>query len=34
MTYFWLFSFRGGKIIRLESVRDETSALQAAGLSE
>jgi ketosteroid isomerase-like protein len=34
MTYFWLFSFRGDKIIRLESVRDEASALQAAGRSE
>jgi ketosteroid isomerase-like protein len=34
MTYFWLFSLRGGKIIRLESVRDEASALEAMGLSE
>jgi len=34
MTYFWLFSLRAGKIIRLESVRDEASALEAAGLRE
>ena len=34
MTYFWILTFRGGKIIRLESVRDETQALEAAGLSE
>ena len=34
MTYFWLFSLRGRKIIRLESVRDEASVLEALGLSE
>ena len=34
MTYFWIFSFRGGRIIRLESVRDEAQALKAAGLRE
>jgi ketosteroid isomerase-like protein len=34
MTYFWLFSLRGGKVIRLESFRDQGSALEALGLSE
>jgi ketosteroid isomerase-like protein len=34
MTYFWPFSLRGGRIIRLESFRDEITAPQAAGLSE
>ena len=34
MTFFWLFTLRGRKIIRLESVRDEATALEAAGLRE
>jgi ketosteroid isomerase-like protein len=34
MTYFWLFNLQGGKIIRLESFRDEASALEALGLPE
>lgn len=33
MTYFWIFSFRGPSIIRLESMRDAAKALEAAGLS-
>jgi uncharacterized protein len=31
--YFQLFTFRGGKIVRMESVMDELEALEAAGLS-
>jgi uncharacterized protein len=31
--YFILFTFRGGKIIRIEALRDETEALEAVGLS-
>ncbi len=31
-TYFMLFTFRGGKIVRMESVLDEDEALEAAGL--
>ena len=33
-SVFMLFTFRGGVIVRLESVRDERNALQAVGLSE
>jgi ketosteroid isomerase-like protein len=32
--YFQLWTFRGGKVIRLESVLDEAEALEAVGLSE
>jgi ketosteroid isomerase-like protein len=32
--YFQLFTFRGGKIVRMESVMSEAEALEAAGLSE
>jgi ketosteroid isomerase-like protein len=32
--FFTLFTFRGGKIIRFESILDEAEALEAAGLSE
>jgi ketosteroid isomerase-like protein len=32
--YFQLFTFRGGKIVRMESIMDEGAALQAVGLSE
>jgi ketosteroid isomerase-like protein len=32
--YFQIWSFRGGKVIRLEVVRDREEALEAAGLSE
>jgi ketosteroid isomerase-like protein len=31
--YFQLWSFRGGRVIRLENVRDRAEALAAAGLS-
>ncbi len=34
LRYFTLWSFRGRKVIRLESVRDRAQALEAAGLSE
>jgi ketosteroid isomerase-like protein len=34
MRYFQLFTFRGGKIVRMESVMHEAEALEAAGLSE
>jgi ketosteroid isomerase-like protein len=30
--YFMLFTFRGGKVVRLESVIEEADALEAAGL--
>ena len=33
-SYFQLFTFRGGKIVRMESIMDEGAALEAAGLSE
>jgi ketosteroid isomerase-like protein len=33
-AYSMLFTFRGDKIIRIEAVMDEGSALRAAGLSE
>ena len=34
IPYFQLFTFRGGKIVRMESVMDEAEALEAAGLWE
>ena len=34
LRYFMLWSFRGRKVIRLESVRERAEALEAAGLSE
>jgi ketosteroid isomerase-like protein len=34
LEFFMLFTFRGGKIVRLESVLNEAEALEAAGLSE
>jgi len=33
LRYFQLWTFRGGKVIRLESIRDRAEALEAAGLS-
>ena len=32
--YFQLWTFRGGKAIRIESIRDRAEALEAAGLSD
>ena len=32
MRYFTLWSFRGGKVIRIESFRERAEALEAAGL--
>jgi ketosteroid isomerase-like protein len=32
--YFQVWSFRGGKVIRLENFRERTDALEAAGLRE
>jgi ketosteroid isomerase-like protein len=34
IRYFQLFTFRGEKIVRMESVMDEADALAAAGLRE
>jgi len=34
VRYFQLFTFRGTKIVRIESILDEAEALKAAGLSE
>ncbi len=34
LKFFMLFTFRGDKIVRLESVLSEAEALEAAGLSE
>jgi ketosteroid isomerase-like protein len=34
MRYFQLFTFRGGKIVRMESVMYEAEALEAVGLRE
>jgi ketosteroid isomerase-like protein len=34
IPYFMLFTFRGKKIVRVESVIEEAQALKAAGLSE
>jgi ketosteroid isomerase-like protein len=33
LRYFQVWSFRGGKVIRLETVRDRSAALNAAGIS-
>jgi ketosteroid isomerase-like protein len=32
--YFTLYTFRGRKIVRIESVRDEAEAVEALGISE
>jgi ketosteroid isomerase-like protein len=32
--FFMLFTFRGGKIVRIESILERDDALEAAGLSE
>ncbi len=32
--FFMLFTFRGGKIVRIESILERDQALEAAGLSE
>ena len=34
LRFFMLFTFRGKKIVRIESVMDEREALEAVGLSE
>lgn len=34
LPYFILMTFRGGQIVRMESVMHESEALEAAGLSE
>jgi ketosteroid isomerase-like protein len=34
LSYFMLFTFRGGKIVRMESFMGEGEALEAVGLSE
>ncbi len=34
LRYFMLFTFRGKKIVRIETVMDEREALEAVGLSE
>ena len=34
LRYFTLWSFRGGKVIRIQSFRNREEALEAAGLSE
>jgi ketosteroid isomerase-like protein len=34
VSYFMLWSFRGRKVIRIESFADRTEALEAAGLSK
>ena len=33
-NYFMLFTFRGGKVVRIEAVRHEAEALKAVGLEE
>ena len=33
-TYFMLFTFRGGRIVRMEAVRNKADALEAVGLRE
>ncbi len=33
-SFFMLFTFRGRRIVRIESVSDERAALEAVGLSE
>jgi ketosteroid isomerase-like protein len=34
LHYFMVWTFRGRKVIRFESIRERTKALEAAGLSE
>ncbi len=34
ISFFMLFTFRGGQIVRIEAVVEEGEALEAAGLSE
>ena len=34
LRYFQLWSFRGGRVIRLENFRERAEALEAAGLAE
>jgi hypothetical protein len=34
LRYFQVWSFRGGKVIRLEGFRERAEALEAAGLRE
>src|SRR3954452_11467619 len=34
LRFFMLFTFRGGKIVRMESTKEEAEALAAVGLSE
>lgn len=34
LPFFMLFTFRGRKLVRMESVMDEAEALKAVGLSE
>jgi ketosteroid isomerase-like protein len=34
MRYFMLWSFRGGKVIRVENFRERNEALEAAGLTQ
>jgi ketosteroid isomerase-like protein len=34
ISYFVLFTFRGGKIVRMESIMGESEALEAVGLRE
>ena len=34
ISYFMLFTFRGGRIVRMESIMGEAEALEAVGLSE
>jgi ketosteroid isomerase-like protein len=34
LRYFMLWTFRGTRVIRLESIRERAEALEAAGLSE
>jgi ketosteroid isomerase-like protein len=34
LRYFQLFTFRGGRLIRLESIRERAEALEAAGLGD
>ena len=33
-SYFFLYTFRGDKVVRIEAVRYKAAALEAAGLSE
>ncbi len=34
LRYFQLWTFRGGRVIRMENVRDRAAAMAAAGLAE